>query len=556
MNKTNNSGTKYEATLFRLFLGFSIFQFLLHLFYLLSAKDPRVLMPTSIAFVHDLLILSLFYFIAFYIVKYLPSKIKIIGEKACITGFIIIVALLSLYPRMLREYLVFPVNIFESDASVAKTLIVDYLGFSSFLPLAFVLIIGIILVFFVKKEFKVSPKLKTIIFILIILTSLFFLQRPSPQPVVYSIQMQVENFINNEQRIVPSLLVSEKENFGLISPLTYPEKDIKDYDHVALIILEEVTAKDFEKEFITLPNGFYEQNKNTAVYYQNYYANNLDSYTSLIAIMTSIQVPYRSYADDELYDRVNQESNLVDYFNKESFKSLFVSTFEYHPFIPSRTFWNDIYIRKDFDNIDEYKSIGSSRMEMATEDKAAIDAMVKYMKENKKSFVLHELAYGHSPEWRATIGTTQLDYYNDYLVEFSEKLKQENILEKSLFIVVSDHGERTKVAEMENYRVPLLFVGKTLKQENNTLFLSHLDLPSIIFSALGVDNKTINADQIYTVGSSEKWTYGKITSNKDFLFINDVKGTVLSQTEGMKTEKIQDGFQKYVNEFNLKYGRK
>lgn len=420
---------KKYSTFINLFLGYGLVQLLLHTFYLLNANDPKIILPTAIALIHDFFILLLYSHFSIGIIRLIPEKYYTYIKNILVVGFILLGTILSLYPKMLREYLIFPSNMFESDVSSAQTLIVEYLGISSLITQLFVIIFGIIIGFVIKWEFKLN-KFSVIIFTcLIFLLTILSLKQNSPQPFLYSMQTQIESIIKNEKRVVQSIKVGKKENSNLIYPIKYPDGEIAQYKHVLMVVLEGVTAKNFENEFMTISNGFYAHYINKSNYFNNYYSTNLDSYTSLIAMISGIHVPYRSYSDVELYENVNKELNLVDYFNKQGFNSLFVSTFEYQPFIPSFKFWKNIYTRNDFD-VTKYVTIGSSRMEKASEDKVAIDKIVEYMKENKRTFMMHELAYGHSPEWRASMGISQLKYYDDYLLEITEKLKKTVFLMK------------------------------------------------------------------------------------------------------------------------------
>jgi hypothetical protein len=63
------------------------------------------------------------------------------------------------------------------------------------------------------------------------------------------------------------------------------------------VVLEGVTTARFEQEFLTRPQGYYAHVRDRSVYFDEYHTTNLDSYTSLIAMLTSVQVPYRAYAD-------------------------------------------------------------------------------------------------------------------------------------------------------------------------------------------------------------------------------------------------------------------
>lgn len=538
--------------LIKLLWGFSAYQFLLHLFFLIKFADLRLIIPTTISFIHDVFLLTIFYLIAVLILKVLPGKTKLIAEGVLIFIFISLGSLLSVYPKLLREYLIFPVNIFESDISITRTLITDYLGFSAFIPAFFAIVLGLILIK-IKKNFTIPRKLSWLGIIIVIILSVFFLQKISPNPFIYSFQSEIESIIKNEKRIVPSLILYGKAEFGKISTLDYPPGEIKNYKNIIIVVLEGVTANDFENEFMEIKGGFFESNKNKSVYYNNYYASNLDSYTSLIAMMTGIQVPYRSYSDPNIYEKVNYEPNLVEYFNQKGFTSSFISTFEYQPFIPSQESWNNIFARKDLSDIDKWVSVGSSKMEMATEDKVAITKIVSEVKRNDKNFVLHELVYGHSPEWRATTGKTQLVYYDEYLKDLSDKLRENNILDNTLFVIVSDHGDRARAADVENYRIPLLIMGENSSNGINNIFLSHLDLPKIIYSFLQVGGRLAGSDMIFTVGSSEKWTYGVITKDKNYVFIDNAKGTIISRLE-LDPVAVSKSFQEYINGFNEKYG--
>jgi hypothetical protein len=237
---------------------------------------------------------------------------------------------------------------------------------------------------------------------------LFF--RPSPHPIVYSIQQSIENLIKNEKRSLPSLLIAQKNAPYSLSTLSYPQQKTSMYDHVLLLVLEGISADAFETEFIPLSNGFFQKNEHRMHYYAQYHTHNLDSYTSLMAMTTGIFVPYRSYTDPAQFENVNLAPNIVEWFNHNSFHTLFVSTYAYQPFVPSSSFWNDQKDGKDFLDKKEFVTIGVQQMEKATEDKVAIDTIVETMKSHSKTFIMHELAYGHTPQWQEITGKTPLMY--------------------------------------------------------------------------------------------------------------------------------------------------
>lgn len=541
----------------KLFFLYVLYQLLLHIYFSLAGHDPRLFLPHLVAYLQDIALLGIVTAIG-----YLAAAVSPIGFRQRINKigsvFIAIVGiLLASYPKILREYLVFPVNIFDSDLDSATTLISDYLGITALLPVLLALILSV-LVLLIPKALRISNKIKLIGFIIILIIFAISLQRPSPHPLVFSMQKKVERLIKNEKRVVPSLTRprSESKTFNSQNGLVFSKKDITKYKHILLLVLEGVTSKDFENEFLTISNGFYQQNKSNAVYYKNYYATNLDSYTSLISMVTSVQVPYRAYADESLFKNVNIAPNITQDLHNRGFYNIFISTYEYQPFVPTRSYWDKIYERNDLPSINDWLSLGSNRMESATEDKAAISTMMDNIKSHDKTFVLHELVYGHSPEWRAKTGKTQLSYYNEYLIELSEKLKEENLLSKTLFIIVSDHGDRAKSSDIDNYRVPLLIVGDSIAYQNREDLFTHLELPKIIYHYTAANDHPASPEEIYFVGSTEKWVYGKMNKQNEYLFIDDAAGTILSQKGGLMPIEVRNEFQNCVNEFNAKYGAK
>jgi hypothetical protein len=548
--------SKNNDKLTTLFLLFVVYQLVLHLLFGLKADDPRLILPTLISFLHDIVILGTITIVGKTVSSFVSSKFKTTINQSFNILLIICGVLLAFYPKMLREYLVFPINIFDADLSSTETLLTDYLGLSAIIPSLIALMLGVV-VLMKNVKLRSSKKTNIAVTVIIVLILGFTLQRPSPQPFMYSIQKKGESIISGKKRVVQSLNRTTKASSTLkkIQLLEFSTKAESHYNHILLIVLEGITSETFEKGFLTISNGFYEQNKNNSVYYENYYASNLDSYTSLISMLTSVQVPYRAYADETLYDKVNEAPSITEDFKNKGFENIFVSCYEYQPFVPTRKHWDKIYERKDLPSIDQWLSLGSNKMESATEDKAAISTIVANMKSNNKSFILHELVYGHSPEWRATTGKTQNIYHNEYLLDLSNQLKQENLFDSTLFIIVSDHGNRAKSAEIENYRIPLLIVGKNISESTNNELLTNLDIPRIIYHYTYSDNHPKSRNELYFIGSTEKWVYGKMLKNKENVFIDDATGTILYQSGDLKAEKVREEFQNYLNVFNEKYGK-
>ena len=211
--------------------------------------------------------------------------------------------------------------------------------------------------------------------------------------------------------------------------------------------------------------------------------------------------------------------------------------------------------RSDLPSLDGWLSLGSNRMEAATEDRAVLPAMIDFMLAAKKSFILHELVYGHSPEWQATTGKTQLQYYDEYLTDLLDRMITNQLEANTLIVVVSDHGDRAYAQDAENYRIPLLVIGSEVQPAKDDSFRSHLDLDSIIASYLGNGVLQENSEKITVVGSTEQWVYGEITQTGDHLFIEDRTGHVQTNSGNLQPSQLHSTFQALLDEFGRRYGK-
>jgi len=136
------------------------------------------------------------------------------------------------------------------------------------------------------------------------------------------------------------------------------------------------------------------------------------------------------------------------------------------------------------------------------------------------------------------------------------RLKKENLWNKTLIIVVSDHGDRAKSTELENYRVPLLFVGQQIDSTTTIdSFLTHTELSQLIYYYLLHETFPKSRESIYLVGSTEKWVYGKALNIKENIFIDDARGIEIFNSGKIKAIDVQTEFQEYLDSFNKKYGK-
>jgi hypothetical protein len=554
-NTARNEGTRGGERETRLILAFAALQLVLHLWQCVESGDPRLWPPHAVAYLHDLLLLGALLMVAWVVRRFTPHRLRPGGEIFSVAILLIAGALLAIYPQLLREYLAFPVNVFAAGGGSARVLLTEYLGLWRLWPSGVALVIAAA-VLVAPVRLPEWRRTRHVFWISVVALGIVTLPR-SPHPFLHSLKEEAVDLFARSERVVPSLRrpprrtdaapAATRSSLETSKPLTA--------DHVFLIVLEGVTSADFENEFLNANSKFFARLSDRSTFFRRYYATNLDSYTSLIAMLTSVQVPYRAYADESLYGAVNQTANLTRSLRELGFFTLFVSTYSHQPFVPTRNDWDRVLDRGDLPSLEGWVSLGSSRMEAATEDHAALSTVVDAAAAHPRTFVLHELVYGHSTEWRAKTGQTQLAYYDSYLRDLLDRLEAKGLGPRSLLVIVSDHGDRAKASVAENYRVPLLVAGAHVPPGGDAEFRSHLDLRSIVASYLTKTALPPPRTETYVVGSTERWVYGAIKANGDYIFIDDDTGAVLSVRGGLDASKLRETFQSSLNEFGVLFGQ-
>ncbi|MFN9454193.1 MAG: sulfatase-like hydrolase/transferase [Gemmatimonadota bacterium] len=538
-----------SAVLWRSAVVLAAFLLLLHVVAAAEARDPRIIVPHGVAWLHDLAILMLLAgtFAMLTRLRWRAAS-RIVRLAGC--GVLVATAmLLALYPRMLQVFLAAPANFLETDAAAAGTFVRDYLGVQALWPATVALVVG--LASCRVRSLRVGRRW-LIAGAPLFLLSVVALGRDSPNPVVFGLQDSIRQLW--VPRAVPRIKTAVA---GATSPLGSPAIDWNSasrearYEHVVLAVLEGVTASDFEAGFIRREQGFFARHQQHARYFDRHYSTNLDSYTALVAMTTSVQVPFRAYAAPERYASVNDAPNIVRGLRGAGFRGLFISTYEHQPFVPNPCDWDKVLDRGDLGDLKGWTSLGSNRMEAATEDRAALPTVVDFMRAGSRSLVLAELVFGHSPEWRAKTGLTPVDYYDRYLTDLWAKLTAAGLASRTLLVVISDHGDRSRSSDPENYRVPLLIVGEGVEPGEDRAFRSHLDLQAIVAHFLVSTAMPAARSAVTFVGSTERWIYGMLIKSGEHAFIDDNSGRLLS--EGLPAAEVHAAFQAHVSAFVMAF---
>jgi hypothetical protein len=518
---------------------------LLHVQAGLASRDPRLLLPHAVAWLHDLLLLLAAAAVAAGLARAAPPRLRPAASWGGRSLLAILGALLAVCPQLLPAFLAAPASFLAADAAAAQTFLRDYLGPRASFPAALAVAAALL----APRGRPLYPGRRLMLALApLLVLALATLGRESPNPVLFGLQDGLRQLLS--PRAVPRLRAGASVE---AAPLAPPRLDwsaagrAPRYDHVLVVVLEGVTADRFEARLRTGAGGFLAEHRGRARYFSRWHTTNLDSYTALLAMTSSIQVPFRAYAAPERYAAVGDAPSLPAGLRAAGFRTLFASTYEHQPFIPNPGAWDRVLDRRGLGELSGWVSVGGSRMEAATEDRAALDPIVDFVRRSPRSLVLAELVFGHSPEWRARTGIEPLDYCDRYLSELRGRLAAAGLERRTLLVVVSDHGDRAGAAEPASYRVPLLLLGEGVEPGQDGELRSHLDLQAVIAHELLGAPPPPARPAIWLVGSTERWVYGELRSDGQHALVDDGAGRVLSGR--LDPAALQRGFQRYVEEF-------
>ncbi len=539
-------------------LAFGASQFLLHGWALASMRDPRMLLMHGVAFIYDLFLLATAVVALEGLCRATPKRWRRTAELGA-RGILFAVGLvLTSYPLILAEFLCFPVNVFSVDLGVTGFFLTHILGWRG---AGLMVGAAALAILSLRHPFSVSiPRRRWLLGGLAVLclsgAVLGLMGRGpisiQPNPLIYSGQEILRDWFTRGRRVVPRPTRPVAPQGPAVAPLDpSPLEAAVDfrYDHVLLLAMETVNESQFAPFVLGRKDGFCEALRDRAAYFRHYYATNLDSYTSLIAMLTSVQVPYRAYEMPEFFDPVNGAPNMIGALAGKGWSSLFLCTAEYLPFVPVHDFWSATISGRYLPGKERWVSVGQNLVEAGTEDKAAIPSILSFMKAHPRTVIMQEMVFGHSPRWKMLTGKGQLEYYDEFFRELHEETVKAGLAERTLFVIVADHGERKDSAVAENYHVPLLLVGQKVEPCVQDGMFCHLDLQQIVGHYLCGLPEPRPREQVLVIGHSGRWVYGQIALGGRQIFLDALDGTVLSRQGDLPVHDVFARFQAAVDFF-------
>lgn len=512
-------------------VGFAIALFINHAFNALHFSHPPIWTRHLLAWGMDCLLLTLvMHGIHYFVTR--PWLFQ--GIRRILPALILYptAGALALYPFLLPEYLAHPVNVFEAGPGTIRFTILQVIGPTGFLWAAFTWLTGAIIG---RRRGRFSRFRRPMVILLVIVALTMpaaelgvpFLV-PYPHPLAFSLLSTLRHTLFSWTHVVPSPERTDIHQANPV-PLSFPPAGTAGrYDHIILLVMESMTRQNFRMNYLEPADGFLTTLQEKSAWFANHHTTNLDSYTSLLAMLTGRQVPYRAYENPEYFEALNHAPSLVQDFAARGFHTGFFCTAQNQPFVPCRGQWTTITEGKDLSG--EYRRLKLNPVEDAWEDRAVLPAILQTLRDHPQTFLMHEMVMGHTPRWEELTGIGTVHYYNLFFRELFSGVEDAGLTNRTLFVILGDHGDRLDASLSENYQVPLLFIGNGLNDhKEDAAIRSHLDLPGLLFAfQYGSPRPPARNGQL-VIGHTGRWTYGFLQPDGSSIFLDALRGTVLNR---------------------------
>ncbi|MDB4974074.1 MAG: Sulfatase [Myxococcaceae bacterium] len=274
------------------------------------------------------------------------------------------------------------------------------------------------------------------------------------------------------------------------------------YKHVIVLVMETMTAANFERETEALPaETFLQSERARSQRFERYFPNNQDSRTGMLDMLFSRLVPYEAYSDEGYaqYEPLARAPSLVDRMHELSYATAFAV---------SQTTLEEVVSELPWDarlHLDEREVVGAERngslcftpdeYERSCEDLVLLPKVLDFVASHERAFVYQEFIWGHAAVYNEVSGKSNAAYYSSYIDALRAGLAARGLLDDTLIALTSDHGFRDKGRqnELSVYRVPLWFHARDLEARTDTRLLSHTDFGLLLFERLAPPGARVSA---------------------------------------------------------------
>lgn len=330
----------------------------------------------------------------------------------------------------------------------------------------------------------------------------------------------------------------------------YTDVSVPKNQKILVFVMEQTTLDAFLEAVNDIPEdkNFFKLTYNQSIYFKNYYTQNQDSRTSIWDMLNSVFIPFECYLSNwnKYYGSVLSSNNLVQFFQSKGYKTVAVSSVYTPNLILAAYPWDDLIYLKEFDeNNPDFICLHEFEFQQGCEDKILLPDIKKFLLENKNKsiFMLQELIAGHGEDFVKLLGRHQIYYYNDYFLEIYNFLKENDLLENTNIIIVSDHGNKGyELKRLSDYRIPLVIINQNIKGhlDVNELF-THNDFKNILIDFLNGKpfKKRVNSTYIIGQTASNELAYVDDRGNY-FLGLLKSNDFILKDSKGFSLDDIKE----------------
>lgn len=299
---------------------------------------------------------------------------------------------------------------------------------------------------------------------------------------------------------------------------------------ILLFVMESVTAEVLTQN-CREGDCVFQSHAGLAHRYENYFSANQDSRTGILSLLFSRFIPYPAYPERDVraYEHLKNRPSLLDTFKAAGYKTAFAASVLEKERVLAELPWDKRFFLTPEEAKTQTKSdsnicLNPYEFEHSCEDQIFLDRLVEFVSREPRVFLLQEFLYGHTGEYVRIRGRTSAAYYGAYIQKFMRRLEERGLLDDTLIIVTSDHGERNPsgLRSVENYRLPLYFFRKGQGSRVNRDFLAPMDFARIL-AAEESDRVVTQSERPFVpiMGSTGSGIVGLVSGDRRLLLIKN-----------------------------------
>jgi hypothetical protein len=301
------------------------------------------------------------------------------------------------------------------------------------------------------------------------------------------------------------------------------------FKKVLVLVMETMTAANFERERQTLPKGTFVNGALGNLHrYERYFPNNQDSRTGMLDMLSSRFVPYDAYteAGRDKYMFLSERSSLVSEMQTLGFETAFaVSQHEIELVVGDLPWQHRIHL--DDSKLDAARKRGllcfvPYEFEHSCEDKALLPEVETFLDSHERVFLYQEFIWGHASAYNEASGKGNAEYYSSYVDALIEHLRKAGTLDETLIVLTSDHGFRdtSMQDQLAVYRIPLWFYATRFAAQRDDRLFSHLDFKNMLHRERALGVPALNESPFVMIyGPTSASFLTVLTRERDFMLL-------------------------------------